>query len=194
MKLNDRGFHFCFRKASIYEVYLKSNETGCAVWAMDERGISGFCYHLTGYVGSILQILAFCNHFIFHFFYTPFFRSFSSDHRGTNDKHRGINKPVIFAPFEENSLTSIWNISASVWRLHHVMHMFGLVSLFNGMSTFVGYLMPKPSFEKNSGDAVQPIAGGIGGSCLSQEYLSKSERNRATGVRIRSLRFRGPSV
>ena len=23
---------------------------------------------------------------------------------------------------------------------------FGLVSLFNGISTFVGYLMPKPSF------------------------------------------------
>ena len=26
----------------------------------------------------------------------------------------------------------------------------GLVSLFNDISTFVGYLMPKPSFEENS--------------------------------------------
>ena len=27
---------------------------------------------------------------------------------------------------------------------------FGLVSLFNGISTFVGYLMPKPFSKKNS--------------------------------------------
>ena len=27
---------------------------------------------------------------------------------------------------------------------------FGLVSLFNGISTFVGYLMPKPFSQKNS--------------------------------------------
>ena len=33
-------------------------------------------------------------------------------------------------------------VCASVW--------FSLVSLFNGISTFVGYLMPKPPFEKNS--------------------------------------------
>ena len=30
----------------------------------------------------------------------------------------------------------------------------GLVSLFNGISTFVGYLMPKPFSEKNSGGAI----------------------------------------
>ena len=28
------------------------------------------------------------------------------------------------------------------------------VSLFNGISTFVDYLMPKPYFEKNSSDAI----------------------------------------
>ena len=28
---------------------------------------------------------------------------------------------------------------------------FGLVSLFNAISTFVGYLMPEPSFHMNSG-------------------------------------------
>ena len=35
---------------------------------------------------------------------------------------------------------------------------FGLVSLFNGMSAFLGYLMQKPSFQKNSSDTIQPIA------------------------------------
>ena len=30
------------------------------------------------------------------------------------------------------------------------MNLYGLVSLFNGISTFVGYLMPKPFFSKNS--------------------------------------------
>ena len=32
--------------------------------------------------------------------------------------------------------------------------MFGLVSLFNGISTFVGYLMPKSFSEKNSGGTI----------------------------------------
>ena len=35
-----------------------------------------------------------------------------------------------------------------------------LVSLFNGISTFVGYLMPKPSF-KNSSGTIYPITGRI---------------------------------
>ena len=30
------------------------------------------------------------------------------------------------------------------------LNWFGLVSLFNGISNFVGYLMPKPFSEKNS--------------------------------------------
>ena len=30
--------------------------------------------------------------------------------------------------------------------------MFGWVSLFNGISTFMGYLMLEPSFEKNHSD------------------------------------------
>ena len=34
----------------------------------------------------------------------------------------------------------------------------GLVSLFNGISTFVGYLMPKPSFQKNSNDVISLLA------------------------------------
>ena len=32
-----------------------------------------------------------------------------------------------------------------------------LVSLFNGISTYVGYLMPKPSFKKNSSGTIRPI-------------------------------------
>ena len=31
---------------------------------------------------------------------------------------------------------------------------FGLVSLFNGILTFAGYLVPKPSFEKDSSDII----------------------------------------
>ena len=31
---------------------------------------------------------------------------------------------------------------------------FGLVSLFNGISTFVGYLMPKLFFQKNSSGTI----------------------------------------
>ena len=38
-----------------------------------------------------------------------------------------------------------------------------LVSLFNRISTFVGYLMPKPSFSKNSSDTILPIAWRITG-------------------------------
>ena len=34
------------------------------------------------------------------------------------------------------------------------------VSLLNGMSNFVGYLIPKPSLLKNSSDTIQLIAGG----------------------------------
>ena len=30
----------------------------------------------------------------------------------------------------------------------------GLFSLFNGTSTLVGYLMPKPSFEKNNSGTI----------------------------------------
>ena len=29
-----------------------------------------------------------------------------------------------------------------------------LISLFNGISTFVGYLMPEPSFKENSSGAI----------------------------------------
>ena len=43
---------------------------------------------------------------------------------------------------------------------------------------FLGYLM----------------LGGLGCSYLSQGYLPKSERNSATGVQTRVLRFRSPSL
>ena len=38
---------------------------------------------------------------------------------------------------------------------------FSSVSLFNGISNFVGYFLPKPSLKKNSSDALERIAGGI---------------------------------
>ena len=38
-----------------------------------------------------------------------------------------------------------------------------LVSLFNGISTFLGYLIPKPSFKKNSCGIIEPIGERIRG-------------------------------
>ena len=37
----------------------------------------------------------------------------------------------------------------------------GMVSLFNGISSLIVYLMPKLSLQKNSNDTVQPIIGEI---------------------------------
>ena len=54
--------------------------------------------------------------------------------------------------------------------------------LFNGVSTFSGYLMPNPSFLKGQQLSILPIDG----------HLSKCERNSATGVRTRLLQFRSP--
>ena len=45
--------------------------------------------------------------------------------------------------------------------------LFALVSLFNGISTFVGYLMQKESFKQNSSDSICSIAGKKRSSYLS---------------------------
>ena len=50
----------------------------------------------------------------------------------------------------------------------------------NGMSNFIGYLMPKPCFFMNSNLTI------AGRSYLSQEYLSESGLNCGTRVRTRS--------
>ena len=42
--------------------------------------------------------------------------------------------------------------------IHVVVSKDGLISLFYGISTFVGYLMPKSSLLKNSNGINQPIA------------------------------------
>ena len=52
--------------------------------------------------------------------------------------------------------------------------------LFNGISTFMGYLISNPSLKKNSSDTNYLIAGGIKGLYLSQWYLSENECNRVT--------------
>ena len=43
--------------ARIHEIRLKSNRTGCAVWSMGERGISGLFYHKISreYIAIILD-------------------------------------------------------------------------------------------------------------------------------------------
>ena len=55
--------------------------------------------------------------------------------------------------------------SCTIWTLmKHLKKKLGLVSLvflINGISTFVGYLMPKPFFLKNSSGTIQPIDGRI---------------------------------
>ena len=41
------------------------------------------------------------------------------------------------------------------WKTHKI---YGLSSFFNGISTFMGYLMPRTSLQKSSNDTIQPIA------------------------------------
>ena len=53
------------------------------------------------------------------------------------------------------------------------------LSLFNGLSTIVGYLMPKLSFEKNSSGTIQPMAWRIRGFTPFQGFLTESERTNS---------------
>ena len=43
-----------------------------------------------------------------------------------------------------------WNFHYELKKLMKI----GMVSLFNDISTFVGYLMPMPSPQKNNGDII----------------------------------------
>ena len=54
----------------------------------------------------------------------------------------------------------------------------------NWISTFLGYLMPKPSLKEDNNGTIQPIVGRIrGGLYLSQWSQSVSECNSKTGVK-----------
>ena len=68
---------------------------------------------------------------------------------------------------------------------------FGLVSLFNAISTFVGYLKPNEPLQKNCGDTILPLAGEES-KVQSLSNFSESECYSATGVRTRLLRGRCP--
>ena len=61
--------------------------------------------------------------------------------------------------------------------------------LFNGISTFVGHLLPTLFSSK-----IEPVVGRIRGFTPFPGYLSERERNSATGVRTRLRRFRSPSL
>ena len=50
--------------------------------------------------------------------------------------------------------TYFWEFYAGVDLFLHGLEFIILVSFFNGISTFMGYLMPKPSFLKNRSDAI----------------------------------------
>ena len=55
----------------------------------------------------------------------------------------------------------LFMLTSTEWSIvlfHFYLNFKGLVSLFNGISTFVGYLMPKPSLY-NSSDIIQPTVG-----------------------------------
>ena len=45
------------------------------------------------------------------------------------------------------------------FRKFIILVQYSLASLFNGLLTFVGYLMPKPFLLKNSDGIISPIAG-----------------------------------
>ena len=89
-------------------------------------------------------------------------------------------KPSLFIPFSRG-------ISPKVNAIVQ-LEFDGLVSLFNGISTFLGYLMPKPfSYLTHSWEdkGVHTFPKGI---------CPKVNINSATVIRTRLLRFRSPSL
>ena len=72
---------------------------------------------------------------------------------------------------------------------------FGLVSLFNGISTFVRLFNAKAILlEEQSWYYLTHSWKDKGVHTFPQGYLPKSERNSATGVQTRLLRFRSSSL
>ena len=67
--------------------------------------------------------------------------------------------------FYRSFLFQNWKSSENnfIYDLKPLKLRFGLVSLFNGISTFVGYLMPKLFSLKNSSCTIEHIAGTIRG-------------------------------
>ena len=79
----------------------------------------------------------------------------------------GHNPTWVYMPLKSNHC-ALW---LAMWRTLDGLANKCLVSLFNGISIFVGYLMSKTSLKNNSSDAILSIAGGIRGLYLSQERL-----------------------
>ena len=80
-------------------------------------------------------------------------------------------KPIFFCLLHLCSLHHLINVlvcfSIEKYRkqsqFEKVRWKFGLVSFFNGISTFVGNLMPKTFSLKNSSGTIKPVAGRIKG-------------------------------
>ena len=67
-----------------------------------------------------------------------------------------------------------------------------LISLFNGVSTFVGNLMLNPSLWKNSTDTIKPIAQGIKGFILFPRVLVENWMQwRNSGLNLNMKRLDG---
>ena len=78
------------RLVYVIGVCLKSNDTGCTMWAIGERGISELCYDLNIIsLGKRIQLKSSRNYWIFVYSFS-FFISF-------NYKHRGTYQPKIFS-------------------------------------------------------------------------------------------------
>ena len=71
-----------------------------------------------------------------------------------------IKSDIIHSPLKNCWVSSFnfWNRKKKKKKIHK--HSFSFISLLNGILTFVGYLMPKPSLKKNRNDTIQPIDGG----------------------------------
>ena len=84
-------------------------------------------------------------------------------------------------------MQSVFSIAQADW--------FGFF-IFNGISIFVGYLMPKPFSRRTVVVIFNPhLGGGIKGFYSFPKGIHpKREHNNATGVRTRFLRLRNPSL
>ena len=59
-----------------------------------------------------------------------------------------------FALSHKVSIFSSSSFSTSLYSLYFSVLYFALVSIFNGISTFVDYSIPKPSLQKNSSGTI----------------------------------------
>ena len=70
----------------------------------------------------------------------------------------------------------------------------GLVYLLNGISTFMGYLIPKESLLKNNSSIISPTDGTETELITFQRYWSEIKHNRATRVWTHLVQGHSPAL